>query len=262
MNQKPIGRTSRSVPATYIGVMDLIRNFMALLPDSKVRGYTPGHFSFNVHGGRCEHCEGGGQIKQEMYFLADAIIPCEVCQGKRYSFDILNITYKEKNISDILDMTIKEALIFFKNHPLIFPKLKKMEEVGLSYLTLGQSSSTLSGGEAQRIKLTKELSKKHTTRTLYILDEPTTGLHFDDIKKLLQVLNYLVDKGNTVVVIEHNLDVIKCCDYLVDLGPKGGSKGGKIVTKGTPEQVSKNKKSPISPYLLKTMEKKSYLSNH
>ena len=249
VDQKPIGRTSRSIPATYVGVMSLIRTFMSLLPTSQVRGYTPSHFSFNVKGGRCDYCEGAGQIKQEMYFLSDAIIPCEMCQGKRYSSDILTITYQGKNISDILNMTVKEALDFFKNHPLIHSHLKTLNDVGLSYLTLGQSSSSLSGGEAQRIKLTKELSKRHTKKTLYILDEPTTGLHFDDIHKLLKVLNHLVDLGNTVVVIEHNMDVIKSSDYLIDMGPQGGKNGGHIVVQGTPEKVAHCSSSLTGKYL-------------
>ena len=254
VDQKPIGRNARSIPATYVGVMSLIRDFMSQLPAAKVRGFRSGFFSFNVKGGRCEHCEGAGLLTQEMYFLSSAVTVCEMCQGKRYSMDILNITYRDKNVSDILDMTVKEAVQFFKNHPQIYRHLKSLEDVGLSYLTLGQSSASLSGGEAQRIKLTKELSKKHTGKTLYILDEPTTGLHFDDIQKLLRVLNHLVDKGNTVVVIEHNMDVIKCCDYLVDLGPKGGLKGGLILAEGSPEHVAKSKKSATGFYLKSTLK--------
>ncbi len=249
VDQKPIGRTSRSIPATYVGVMSLIRNFMSELPAAKVRGYRAGHFSFNVKGGRCDYCDGAGSIKQEMNFLSHAIIPCGVCVGKRYSPELLDIRYKDKNISDILNMTIRQAAIFFENHPRIHSLLKSLESVGLSYLTLGQSSSTLSGGEAQRIKLTKELSKRNTGKCIYILDEPTTGLHFDDIQKLLQVLNKLVDKGSTVIVIEHNLDVIKCSDHVIDLGPKGGVKGGYILATGTPEEVAKNKKSMTGSYI-------------
>ena len=255
VNQKPIGRTSRSVPATYVGVMSLIRTFMSLLPTAQVRGYSPSYFSFNVKGGRCESCEGAGQIKQEMHFLSDAVIPCEMCQSQRYSSDILNIKYKGKNISDILKMTVKEALVFFENHPLIQVQLKNLSDVGLSYLTLGQSSSSLSGGEAQRIKLTKELSKKQTKKTLYILDEPTTGLHFDDIHKLLKVLNHLVDLGNTVVVIEHNMDVIKSSDDVIDMGPEGGKKGGKIVAQGTPEKLANSSSSVTGKYLKSVLKK-------
>ena len=254
VDQKPIGRTSRSVPATYVGVMSLIRQFMALLTQSRVRGYTSSHFSFNVKGGRCDYCEGAGQIVQEMHFLSDAVIPCEMCQGKRYSADVLNIFYKEKNISDILQMTIREAVVFFKNHPQIYHHLKSLDDVGLSYLSLGQSSVTLSGGEAQRIKLTRELSKKSCGNTLYILDEPTTGLHFDDIKKLLDVLNRLVDKGNTVVVIEHNMDVIKSCDYILDLGPRGGRFGGRILNCGSPENIARLKNNLTGVYLKKALK--------
>jgi len=253
VDQKPIGRTSRSVPATYVGIMSLIRQFMALLPQSRVRGYTPSHFSFNVKGGRCDYCEGAGQIVQEMHFLSDAVIPCEMCQGKRYSTDVLNIFYKDKNIADILQMTIREAVLFFKDHPQIYRHLKSLDDVGLSYLTLGQSSVTLSGGEAQRIKLTRELSRKNCGNTLYILDEPTTGLHFDDIKKLLDVLNRLVDKGNTVIVIEHNMDVIKSCDYILDLGPRGGRFGGRILTCGSPEKVASVKNNLTGMYLKKAL---------
>ena len=256
VDQSPIGRNSRSVPATYIGVMSFIRQFMSYLPASRIRGYTPSHFSFNIKGGRCDYCEGAGNIVQEMHFMPPVEIPCEMCQGKRYSQDILNICYKDKNISDILNMTVREACMFFKNHPHIYHLLKTLEEVGLSYLTLGQSSSDLSGGEAQRIKLTRELSKKKQKHTLYILDEPTTGLHFEDIKKLLNVLNSLVDKGHTVVVIEHQLDVIKCADYVIDLGPQGGKKGGYIVGSGPPEKIAGNKKSLTGLYLKKVLGKK------
>ncbi len=254
VDQKPIGKNSRSIPATYVGFFNLIRNFMAYLPASKLRGFTASHFSFNVKGGRCDHCRGMGEIVQEMHFLSDAVIPCEICQSTRYSPDILSIYCKDKNISDILNMTVKEATVFFQNHPQIYRYLKSLEDVGLSYLTLGQSSATLSGGEAQRIKLTKELSKKNQGDTLYILDEPTTGLHFDDIKRLLDVLNQLVDKGNTVIVIEHNMDVIKCCDYVVDIGPRGGKKGGRIVAQGTPEKVVQMKRSLTGPYLKEALK--------
>ena len=257
VDQKPIGKNSRSTPATYVGVFDLIRNFMAYLPASKLRGFTASHFSFNVKGGRCDHCRGMGEIIQEMHFLSDSVIPCEVCQSRRFAPEILSIRYKDKNISDILNMTVKEATSFFQNHPRIYNYMKSLEDVGLSYLTLGQSSSTLSGGEAQRIKLTKELSKKQQGSTLYILDEPTTGLHFEDIKKLIDVLNQLVDKGNTVVVIEHNMDVIKCCDYVIDIGPQGGKRGGKIVAQGTPEKVAQMKRSLTSPFIKEALKNRT-----
>ena len=254
VDQKPIGRTSRSIPATYVGVMSLIRNFMSGLSSAKVRGFSPSHFSFNLNGGRCSYCDGAGVIKQEMHFLSTATAPCEMCQGKRYSPDLLSITYKDKNISDILNMTVKQAVSFFENHPLIYRLLKRLESVGLSYLTLGQSSASLSGGEAQRIKLTRELSKRETSSVLYILDEPTTGLHFDDIKKLLKVLNYLVERGNTVIVIEHNMDVVKCSDYVVDLGAGGGAKGGRIIAQGVPEKVARSKTSLTGLYLKKALK--------
>ena len=254
VDQKPIGRTSRSIPATYVGMMSLIRDFMSGLSASKVRGFSPSHFSFNLNGGRCSYCEGAGIIKQEMHFLSSATAPCEMCQGKRYSPDLLSITYKDKNISDILNMTVKQAVSFFKNHPLIYRLLKRLENVGLSYLTLGQSSAVLSGGEAQRIKLTRELSKRNTSSVLYILDEPTTGLHFDDIKKLLKVLNHLVDRGSTVIVIEHNMDIVKCSDYVVDLGSGGGAKGGRIIAQGPPEKVAQVKKSLTGMYLKKALK--------
>ena len=249
VNQKPIGRTPRSVPATYVGVMSAIRSLMALIPSARARGYTPGDFSFNIKGGRCENCSGKGQIKQEMLFLPSAVLPCDICQGQRYSDEILNILYKGKNIYEILNMDITSALKFFAHHPLIQNQLKLLEEVGLGYLTLGQSSVTLSGGEAQRIKLTKELAKKNTERTLYILDEPTTGLHFQDIEKLILVLKKLTDKGATVIVIEHQMDVIKSCDYVIDLGPGGGSEGGHIIAQGPPEQIIKSARSTTAPFL-------------
>ena len=249
VNQKPIGRTARSIPATYVGIMSVIRVLMSQLPQAKMRGYTPGHFSFNVKGGRCEHCLGTGQIKQEMLFLPSAAYTCEICQGQRYAGDILNIRYRNKNIHDILNMTIRQAARFFENHFLMRRGLKLLEEVGLGYLTLGQSSKTLSGGEAQRIKLTRELSKKNTGRTLYILDEPTTGLHFQDISHLIGVLRKLVSKGSTVVVIEHQMDVIKSCDYVIDLGPGGGLQGGRLMAQGVPEKVALSPQSPTAPYL-------------
>ena len=255
VDQKPIGKNSRSIPATYVGVFNLIRNFMSYLPESKLRGFTSSYFSFNVKGGRCDYCHGMGEIIQEMHFLSDAVIPCEICQCSRYSPEVLGIRYKDKNISDILNMTVKEAVVFFQNHPQIYRYLKSLEDVGLSYLTLGQSSATLSGGEAQRIKLTKELSKKHQGGTLYILDEPTRGLHFEDIKKLIDALSQLVEKGNSLIVIEHNMDIVKCCDYVVDIGPRGGKKGGRIMAQGTPEEVAQMKQSLTSPYLKEALKK-------
>lgn len=238
INQKPIGRTPRSVPATYVGLFPLIRDLYAHLPESKMRGYKQGHFSFNVKGGRCEVCQGAGQVRVEMHFLSDVFVGCETCQGRRYSREVLNIRFKDKSIADVLEMTVAEAFDFFKNHRLIARRLETLMRVGLDYMHLGQSSTTLSGGEAQRVKLSRELAKRGTGRTLYILDEPTTGLHFEDIKKLIDLLNDLVDQGNTVLVIEHNMDVIKTCDYLIDMGPEGGKAGGQIVAEGTPEQVS------------------------
>ena len=249
VNQKPIGRTPRSVPATYVGIMSPIRSLMAQIPSACVRGYTPGDFSFNIKGGRCEHCSGTGQIKQEMLFLPSAVLPCDICQGRRYSEEILSVLYKGKNINDILNMDIATANRFFTHHSLIRYQLKLLKQVGLGYLTLGQNSMTLSGGEAQRIKLTRELAKKNTGRTLYILDEPTTGLHFQDIEQLIFVLKKLTEKGSTVIVIEHQMDVIKSCDYLIDLGPGGGRHGGKVIAAGTPEQVAQSPKSVTAPFL-------------
>ena len=249
IDQSPIGRTPRSNPATYTGVFDSIRDVYALTPEAKARGYSKGRFSFNVKGGRCEACKGDGIIKIEMHFLPDVYVPCEVCKGERYNRETLQVKYKGKSISDILSMNVEQALEFFENIPKIRKKLETLNEVGLSYITLGQPSTQLSGGEAQRIKLATELSKKATGKTLYILDEPTTGLHVDDVKKLIEVLQKLVDGGNTVVVIEHNLDVIKTCDHIIDLGPDGGDKGGKIVVEGTPEKVAKSKKSYTGEYL-------------
>ncbi len=239
IDQSPIGRTPRSNPATYTGVFTPIRELFSMLPESKIRGYSPGRFSFNVKGGRCDACEGHGLIKIEMHFLPDVYVPCEICKGKRFNKETLEVKYKGKNIADVLDMSVEEALNFFENIPRIKRILQTLYDVGMGYIKLGQSATTLSGGEAQRVKLAKELSKKATGRTLYILDEPTTGLHFDDIKKLLNVLNRLVDRGNTVLVIEHNLDVIKNADYIIDLGPEGGDKGGYVVAKGTPEDIVK-----------------------
>ncbi len=249
INQKPIGRTPRSVPATYVGLFPLIRDLYASLPDSKVRGFKPGHFSFNVKGGRCETCQGGGAIRVAMHFLSDVFVPCDICQGKRYTREVLSVRFKEKSIADVLAMTVEEAAEFFKNHSQIFRRLDTLRRVGLDYMQLGQSSTTLSGGEAQRIKLSRELSKRGTGKTLYILDEPTTGLHFDDIRKLMDLLQELVDQGNTVVVIEHQLDVIKACDYVIDLGPEGGKGGGRIVACGTPEKVAATKGSHTGSFL-------------
>ena len=246
INQKPIGRTPRSVPATYVQVFPMIRELYASLPESKMRGFKPGHFSFNVKGGRCESCQGGGSIKVEMHFLSDVFVQCETCMGRRYSREILNIKFKDKNIADVLEMTVEEAADFFQNHPRIHRKLKTLNQVGLDYIHLGQSSTTLSGGEAQRVKLSRELSKRGTGKTLYILDEPTTGLHFEDVAKLIQLLNELVDQGNTVLVIEHHLDVIKSCDHLIELGPEGGEAGGEIVFQGTPEAMGKGKTETAS----------------
>jgi len=253
IDQSPIGRTPRSNPATYTGAFTPIRDLFASLPEAKIRGYKAGRFSFNVPGGRCENCGGDGMIRIEMQFLPDVYVECDVCHGKRYNKEVLEIHYHNKNISEVLDMTIEEALDLFKHVPAIAQKLETLNEVGLSYVKLGQSATTLSGGEAQRIKLATELSRRATGKTLYILDEPTTGLHFDDIKRLLNVLNRLVDKGNTVLIIEHNLDVIKSVDWIIDLGPEGGDQGGQIIAQGTPKEVAKNKKSYTGQYLTKIL---------
>ena len=253
IDQSPIGRTPRSNPATYTNVFTDIRQLFARLPESKARGYKPGRFSFNVKGGRCEACRGDGIIKIEMQFLPDVYVPCEVCHGRRYNREALEIRYKGRDIAEVLDMTVEEALTFFSNVPRIRNKLQTLSEVGLGYIRLGQPATTLSGGEAQRIKLSKELSRRATGRTFYMLDEPTTGLHFADIEKLLQVLHRLVDQGNTVVVIEHNLDVIKAADWLIDLGPEGGDGGGYLVAEGTPEEVSRVRKSYTGQYLRRTL---------
>jgi len=254
IDQSPIGRTPRSNPATYTGAFTPIRELFSSLPEAKIRGYKPGRFSFNVVGGRCEACAGDGMVKIEMQFLPDIYVECDVCHGKRYNKEALDIYYKEKNISDVLNMTVEEGMEFFKNIPAIHQKLATLNEVGLSYIKLGQSATTLSGGEAQRVKLATELSRRATGKTLYILDEPTTGLHFDDIKRLLHVLGKLVDKGNTVLIIEHNLDVIKSVDWIIDLGPEGGDKGGEIVSQGTPKDVAKEKKSYTGKYLSKLLK--------
>lgn len=249
IDQSPIGRTPRSNPATYTGVFTDIRDLFAQTNDAKTRGYAAGRFSFNVKGGRCEACEGDGILKIEMHFLPDIFVPCEVCKGHRYNRETLEVKYKGKNIYDVLEMTVSEGVEFFTNIPRIFNKLKTLEEVGLGYIKIGQSSTTLSGGEAQRIKLATELSKRSTGKTIYILDEPTTGLHSADVKKLIDILQRLTDAGNTVLVIEHNLDVIKTADYIIDMGPEGGDKGGTVIAKGTPEQIAKNKKSYTGEYL-------------
>ncbi len=254
VDQSPIGRTPRSNPATYTKVFDLIRNLFASTPEAKLRGYTAGRFSFNVKGGRCEACKGDGVVKIEMHFLPDVYVTCDVCNGKRYNKETLSIEYKGKNIADVLDMTVAEALEFFKNIPSIRNKLKVLYDVGLDYIKLGQPATTLSGGEAQRIKLSRELSKRDTGKTLYLLDEPTTGLHSHDVGKLINVLNKLVEKGNTVVVIEHNLDVIKNADWIIDLGPEGGDKGGTVVAQGSPEDIIKNPNSWTGKFLKKYLE--------
>ena len=243
IDQSPIGKTPRSNPATYTGLFTHIREIFANVPESKARGYKPGRFSFNVEGGRCENCRGEGWVKVEMHFLPDLYVECDVCKGKRFRDDTLEIKFKDKNIHEILEMTVEEGLDFFKSIPQIFKKLTTLKEVGLSYIKLGQAANTLSGGEAQRVKLSKELSKRDTGNTLYILDEPTTGLHFYDIQMLMDVLNKLVNKGNSVIVIEHNLDVIKLADWIIDLGPEGGDGGGNVVAEGDIKEIRKNKKS-------------------
>ena len=249
IDQKPIGRTPRSNPATYTGLFTFVRELFSKLPDSKVKGYKPGRFSFNVKGGRCESCEGDGIIKIEMNFLPDVYVTCEVCNGKRYNRETLEIKYKGKSIAEVLDMDVDEAIIFFENIPSITKKLKTLQDVGLGYIHLGQQATTLSGGEAQRVKLSTELSKLSTTKTIYILDEPTTGLHFEDIRILLKVLQKLVDRGNTVIIIEHNIDVIKSSDWIIDLGPEGGDEGGNIIAEGTPEMIMKINKSYTGKFL-------------
>jgi excinuclease ABC subunit A len=238
ISQDPIGRTPRSNPATYSGVLTPIRELFAQVPESRARGYEPGRFSFNVKGGRCETCQGDGVIKVEMHFLPDVYVPCDTCGGKRFNRETLDIRYKGKNISEVLRLTVEDALALFRNVPMIAHKLETLMAVGLSYIELGQNATTLSGGEAQRVKLAKELSKRSTGSTLYVLDEPTTGLHFHDIAQLLEVLYKLRDQGNTIVVIEHNLDVIKTADWIVDLGPEGGAAGGQIIVAGSPEDVA------------------------
>ncbi len=249
IDQAPIGRTPRSNPATYTKVFDDIRKLYGELPESKIRNYKAGRFSFNVKGGRCEACKGAGLRVIEMNFLPDVTVLCEECQGKRYNRETLEVRYKGKSINDVLNMTINEAVEFFENIPNIIQKIRTLKDVGLGYLTLGQASTTISGGEAQRVKLATELAKRDTGKTLYVLDEPTTGLHFEDIKVLMNVLNKLVDKGNTVLIIEHNMDVIKMADWIIDMGPEGGDRGGRIVCEGTPEEISKCKESYTAKYL-------------
>ena len=255
IDQSPIGRTPRSNPATYTGVFDLIRDLFAATPDAKARGYKKGRFSFNVKGGRCEACSGDGIIKIEMHFLPDVYVPCEVCKGRRYNRETLEVKYKGKNIYDVLDMTVEEAMHFFENVPSIRRKMETLYDVGLSYIRLGQPSTTLSGGEAQRIKLATELSKRSTGKTIYILDEPTTGLHFADVHKLTEILHRLTEDGNTVIVIEHNLDVIKTADYIIDIGPEGGDKGGTVIAEGTPEEVAESPVSYTGKYIKPMLER-------
>src|SRR5438093_323308 len=249
IDQSPIGRTPRSNPATYTGVFDHIRAWFAQVPEARVRGYRPGRFSFNVRGGRCENCAGDGQIKIEMHFLPDVYVTCEVCKGHRYNRETLEVKYKNRSIADVLEMSVDEGLEFFRNIPVIARHLQTLSDVGLGYVKLGQPAPTLSGGEAQRVKLSSELQKRAIGRTLYALDEPTTGLHFEDIRKLLNVLQRLVSQGNTVLVIEHNLDVIKTADWVIDLGPEGGDGGGLVIVEGTPEQVAKTPDSHTGRFL-------------
>ena len=250
VDQSPLGRTPRSNPATYTKLFDEIRKLFAELPESKIRNYKPGRFSFNIAGGRCETCKGGGMQIIEMNFLPDVTVECPDCGGKRYNRETLEVRFKGKSISDVLDMTINQSVEFFENIPKIYQKVRMMQQVGLGYIKLGQSSTTLSGGESQRVKLSSELARKDTGKTLYILDEPTTGLHFEDIRVLLEVLNKLVDRGNTVIVIEHNLDVVKAADYIIDIGPEGGSRGGEVLACGTPEEIALVKKSYTGQFLL------------
>ena len=254
IDQSPIGRTPRSNPATYTGMFDLIRKLFALSPEAKSRGYKENRFSFNVKGGRCEACQGDGVQKIEMHFLPDLYVPCEVCHGHRYNRETLEVTWHGKNIYEVLEMTVEEGLTFFENHPQIRRKLETLYDVGLGYMKLGQASTTLSGGEAQRVKLATELSRKATGKTIYLLDEPTTGLHMADVDKLISVLQRLTDAGNSVLVIEHNLDVIKVADWLIDLGPEGGDGGGTIVAEGTPEKVAKTEGSFTGQYLAKVLK--------
>ena len=253
IDQSPIGRTPRSNPATYVGLFAPLRELFSKIPEARMRGFKPGRFSFNVKGGRCEACEGGGVKKVEMHFLPDIYVTCDICKGKRYNRETLDVLYKGKNISDVLEMTAEQALDFLSNVPVLKRKLKTLNEVGLGYIQLGQAATTLSGGEAQRVKLSRELSKTATGDTLYILDEPTTGLHFDDVHKLLKILGRLTGGGNTVIVIEHNMDMIRNADYVIDLGPKGGEEGGRVVTSGTPEEIAAFPGSFTGRYLKKAL---------
>jgi excinuclease ABC subunit A len=256
IDQSPIGRTPRSNPATYTGAFTPIRDWFAGLPEAKARGYLPGRFSFNVKGGRCEACQGDGVIKIEMHFLPDVYVTCDVCKGKRYDRETLEVRYRDRSIADVLDMTVEEAADLFKAVPSIRDKMETLKRVGLGYVKVGQQATTLSGGEAQRVKLAKELSRRSTGRTLYILDEPTTGLHFHDVAQLLDVLHELVDQGNTMIVIEHNLEVVKTADWIVDMGPEGGDGGGEVVAQGTPEQIARNAKSYTGQYLKPVLARK------
>jgi excinuclease ABC subunit A len=260
IDQSPIGRTPRSNPATYTDIFTPVRELYSLTPEAKVRGYKPGRFSFNVRGGRCETCKGDGTIKIEMHFLPDVYVPCETCGGKRYNRETLEVRFKGKSIADVLEMSVEEALAFFAKIPKLRRRLQTLHDVGLDYVKLGQPATTLSGGEAQRVKLAKELGKIATGRTLYILDEPTTGLHFADIEKLLEVLQRLVDNGNTVLVIEHNLDVIKQADWIVDLGPEGGEGGGEVIATGTPEQVAAVEESATGKYLRELLPAREHVA--
>jgi len=251
IDQSPIGRTPRSNPATYTGTFTHIRDLFANSSEAKARGWKPGRFSFNVKGGRCEACQGNGVIAVEMHFLPTVFVECDVCEGKRFTKETLEITFRKKNIHQVLEMTIEEAYNFFKDIPAIEERLKTLVDVGLSYLKLGQSATTLSGGEAQRVKIASELYKPHTQKTIYLLDEPTIGLHYEDVKVLINILQKLVDQGNTVMVIEHNLDLVKCADYVIDMGPEGGAGGGNLIAKGTPEEIVENPKSFTGQYLKK-----------
>ncbi len=256
IDQSPIGRTPRSNPATYTGAFTPIRDWFAGLPEAKARGYLPGRFSFNVKGGRCEACQGDGVIKIEMHFLPDVYVTCDVCKGKRYDRETLEVRYRDRSIADVLDMTVEEAAELFKAVPSIRDKMETLKRVGLGYVKVGQQATTLSGGEAQRVKLAKELSRRSTGRTLYILDEPTTGLHFHDVAQLLDVLHELVDQGNTMIVIEHNLEVVKTADWIIDMGPEGGDAGGEVVAQGTPEQIARTRESYTGQYLKPVLARK------
>ncbi len=255
IDQSAIGRTPRSNPATYTGAWQHIRDLFAASSEARARGWGPGRFSFNVKGGRCEACQGNGEIAVEMHFLPTVYVPCEICGGKRFMKETLEVKYKGKNVHDILEMTVEEALAFFEDIPAVSDRLETLGQVGLGYLKVGQSATTLSGGEAQRVKISSELYRAHLQKTIYLLDEPTVGLHYEDVKKLIEILQHLVEKGNTVVVIEHNLDLIKSSDYILDVGPDGGSRGGKLVAKGTPEDVAKNENSYTGQYLKKILKR-------